>query len=307
MAVRDRTRRGGLPSGSPHGSAPGLTGRLGLSVPYGWWPSPSLLKSYEAAGFAWVQLHAPPAGVLAEPRLAIAHAREAARSLGATGLRAVLHAPATLRAGDRENDRVFEGMLSYAAESGAEQVVYHALALPDDPASEGPLEREADSLARMAALAERLEVKIAVENLAPFYPGPETLSASPLTLRGLVKRIGSPAVSICLDVGHAHIVGDGRHTAVERLCQPVLGHVSVFHLHDNLGARRGGGEHPGVDPLRLDLHLPPGRGTVPWQRLAPLLAAGEAPLVLEAHPPYRGRSADLAAAAGAVLRPRRRS
>ncbi len=169
------------------GEAPGQGGpgasrraRLGISVPHEWWPSAPLLKSYEAAGFAWVQLHSPPESVLADPRACRRHAHALATSLSTTGLRAVIHAPGGLRLGSRAGNRAFEGLLAYAAEIGAEQVVYHGLAFAaDDPAAAGPLDRELRSLVVLARLAERLEVKVAVENLAPLYPGPETVSASP--------------------------------------------------------------------------------------------------------------------------------
>jgi sugar phosphate isomerase/epimerase len=85
---------------------------------------------------------------------------------------------------------------------------------------------------------------------------------------------------------------------------PVLDSVTLFHLHDNLGARRGGTSPPELDPLRLDLHLPPGRGSVPWQRITPLLAAHDAPLLLEVHPPHRSPPGDLFAEAYEALFPR---
>jgi sugar phosphate isomerase/epimerase len=44
---------------------------------------------------------------------------------------------------------------------------------------------------------------------------------------------------------------------------------------------------PGLDPLRLDLHLPPGDGRVPWRQISHLLLDHSAPLVLEVHPPHR--------------------
>lgn len=267
--------------------------RIGLTVPEGWWSSPAMLKSLEAAGFGRVQVHAPPASVLSEPRQCTYHAAALHRALETTGLQSVIHAPAGMRAGDPDGDRAFEGLLSYAAEVAATHVVYHACAVPDAPESDRHLLFEARSLAALANRAERLEVTIAIENLAPVYPGPELLSASPLSLRGLAHRIGSERIGICLDLGHAHITSDLRRTSLERLIEPVLDAVVLFHAHDNFGARwRSTGAERGVDPLRLDLHLPPGRGTLPWSRIAPLIARPRAPIVLEIHPPYRPRAAE---------------
>src|SRR5262245_53192908 len=107
---------------TPGRSGPTLAGRLGLSVPYEWWPSAPLLKSYEAAGFDWVQLHSPPPSVLADARQLTRHGAGAVASLRTTSLRTVVHAPTGLRLGDADSDRAFEGLLAYAAELGAEQV-----------------------------------------------------------------------------------------------------------------------------------------------------------------------------------------
>lgn len=303
MAVSDaRTQLDPAPATAATEQADPLAGRLGLSVPHEWWPSAPLLKSYEAAGFGWVQLHSPPASVLADRRQLAVHAAAATGALGTTDLTAVVHAPGSLRAGTRDGDRAFQGLLAYAAELGAAQIVYHGLAVIEDQHSRAAVAAETRSLLAHARLAERLEVTIAIENLAPLYPGPETLSATPSTVRALVERIGSPAVAICLDVGHAHVIADRRRTRIDSLCEPALDAVSIFHLHDNFGARRrASGDELGVDPLRLDLHLPPGRGTLPWARLAPPLLAHRAPLLLEVHPPYRPRAAQLAASTAALL------
>ena len=280
------------------GPAGPLTGRLGLTVPHEWWPSAHLLKAFEAAGFAYAQVDAPPASVLREPRLCTRHAIALSAALETTGLRPVLHAPAGLRIGSGEGDRAMDGLIEYAAEIGAAQIVYHALALPDAAESENMLRLETRSLRRAAARAEDLNIRIAVENLAPLYPGPETLSANPISLRGLVQRVASEGIGLCLDLGHAHIAADLRHTGIERLIEPVLDVVTLFHAHDNFGARRasrGAGPEPalGVDPLRLDLHLPPGRGTLAWHTVAPLVAGHSAPVVLEVHPPFRPRADEL--------------
>jgi len=278
--------------------------RLGLNVPYEWWPAAALVKSFEAAGFGWTQVPSPPAALLADTRACLAHGRAVAAALETTTLEAVVHGPGEMRAGSSEGNRAFEGLLAYAAEVGARAVVYHARNLPDSPASEDRLLAETRSLARLAGLADRLGLVIAVENLAPLYMGPERLGHSPSVLRALVRRISSPALGICLDLGHAHVVADLRHSDVVELVRPALDSVVLFHVHDNLGARRGVAVPPELDPLRLDLHLPPGRGTLPWRRLAPLLDGHAAPLMLEIHPPHRAHPAQLHRQARELLSPR---
>jgi sugar phosphate isomerase/epimerase len=261
--------------------------RLGLGVPNEWWPSGPLLKSFEAAGYAFTQLPSPPTSVLSDSRQLSRHASAARDSLNTTELTPIVHAPRGLLAGTRASDHAFAGLLAYASEIGAPQVVYHAHALPDRPSSEDRLLAETRSLARLAGRAERLGVTVAIENLAPTYPAPERLSDTPLVLRALARRIGSPHLRLCLDLGHAHVVAGLKHAAIEHLIEPVLDSVVLFHVHDNLGARWDRSAPAGLDPLRLDLHLPPGRGTLPWEKVAPLLVVHDAPLLLEVHPPNR--------------------
>lgn len=259
--------------------------RLGLSIPYEWWPSAPTLKEIEAAGFRWVQIPSPPESVLLDARASARHAGGLGAALGTTSLGRILHGPGSLQAGTPRGDRALEGLLSYAFEAGATHVVYHAANFPDRPSSEDRLLAETRSLAKAATLAERLGVTIAIENLAPVYVGPDALSHTPSVLRSMANRIGSPALGLCLDIGHANVVAGLRRTDPMNLIEPALDRAVLFHLHDNLGARWGGESPPELDPLRLDLHLPPGRGTVPWERLGPRLAAHDAPLLLEIHPP----------------------
>jgi len=62
-----------------------------------------------------------------------------------------------------------------------------------------------------------------------------------------------------------------------------------------------GDDSSGVDPLRLDLHLPPGRGTLPLQRISAAIAGHRAPVVLEVHPLFRPRPSELRAAVTSLL------
>ena len=70
-----------------------------------------------------------------------------------------------------------------------------------------------------------------------------------------------------LDVGHANVVAGYMGVETATLIEPVLDAVSLFHVHDNLGARLHGEGGPTIDPLQLDLHLPPGGGNVPWDQI----------------------------------------
>lgn len=278
-----------------------LETRLGVSIPYEWWPTRPMLKEIEASGFGWVQLPSPPAAVLADPRACIRHARAAASSLAATSLRSVLHAPTDALAGEPASDRAIEGALSYAAECGAEAVVLHARALLDGPAAVDRMLAETRSLANLARTAERLGVALTLENLAPVFPGPETISANPLAVRTLARRINSPAVGLCLDIGHANVVAGLRRTSLTRMVEPVLDMATIFHLHDNLGARWHVTEaRPDLDPLRLDLHLAPGRGDLNWPEVVPSLRAHSGPMILEIHPPRATPSKLMEAALGVL-------
>ena len=261
-----------------------LDARLGLNVPYEWWPGAAALKGIEAAGFAWVQVAAPPVGMLADPRHAVRHATALRRSLEVTDLYIVVHGPTTLQVGSALHDRAFEGLLEYAHYIGAELLVYHALDF-DRRGTESGAEEAA--LRRLSYTAEALGVRVCLENLCPVYPGRSSVCHDPLSVRDLVKRLDTPAYGMLLDVGHAHVVAGFMGVETLTLVEPVLDAVRLFHIHDNLGARLAGEGGPSIDPLQLDLHLPPGSGTIPWGQMSHALVGHDAPLMMEIHPAHR--------------------
>jgi hypothetical protein len=53
--------------------ATNLDDRLGLNVPYEWWPRAAALKAIEATGFEWIQVASPPIEMLADPRHVVRH------------------------------------------------------------------------------------------------------------------------------------------------------------------------------------------------------------------------------------------
>jgi sugar phosphate isomerase/epimerase len=267
-----------------------LDARLGLNVPYEWWPGAAVLKGIEAAGFGWVQVPAPPVEMLADPRHAVRHATALRRSLEVTDLDIVVHGPTNLQLGSALHYRAFEGLLEYAHHIGSELLVYHALDF-DRRGAESAAEEAA--LRRLSHAAEALGVRVCLENLCPVYPGRSSVCHDPLSVRDLVKRLDTPAYAMLLDVGHANVVAGFMGVETLALVEPVLDVVRLFHIHDNLGARLAGEGSPSVDPLQLDLHLPPGSGTIPWDQMSAALVGHDAPLMMEIHPAHRPGSSSL--------------
>jgi sugar phosphate isomerase/epimerase len=115
------------------------------------------------------------------------------------------------------------------------------LGVPNDFAVPGDNERAAarQSIEALAMTAADHGVKLALEVI------PNALS----TAEGLVKLIDQdlelPDLGICMDVGHAHVMGD----VVDGI-ETVSGHLVTTHIHDNDG--------------RKDSHLLPFEGTIDW-------------------------------------------
>jgi sugar phosphate isomerase/epimerase len=273
--------------------------RLGLNIHRDAWPTPAVLAAHVAAGFGWVQVATPPREMLADRRHALRHARALRDGLTDSGLRLVLHGPDDLSAGTAEHDRAFEGLMDYAAEAGAQLVVYHGLNfVEEDGPAAAPLRERAQleerSLLTHLQRALSLGITVAIENLAPMYPGSARRCHDPIAVRDLVRRLGSPAAGMLLDLGHLHITADATHSDLASVLAACSEDVVLFHVHDNLGARRRHLDAPGADPLRMDLHLPPGRGSLPWGRVAAALTEHTAPLMLEIEPSQRPPLAELA-------------
>lgn len=101
------------------------------------------------------------------------------------------------------------------------------------------------SLEALSPAAERLGVRLAVEVI------PNALSTAAALVDLVESDIDAAALGICMDVGHARLMGD-----VVDAIETCSGHLITTHLHDNRG--------------RSDDHLVPGKGVIDWD--AALLA-----------------------------------
>lgn len=101
------------------------------------------------------------------------------------------------------------------------------------------------SLEELSPIAAGAGVRLAVEVI------PNALSTPSSLVDLLESEIDAAGLGICMDVGHARLMGD-----VVEAIETCSGHLLTTHLHDNRG--------------RADDHLVPGQGKVDWD--AALLA-----------------------------------
>ena len=134
-----------------------------------------------------------------------------------------------------------EAVVAIAARIPYRYLVVH-LGMPStEKVPDGDNQREAArrSVEEIAAMAARVNVRLAVEVI------PNRLS-EPVALATLVEdQLEGLDVGVCLDYGHAHLMGD-LGEAIETLS----GHLWTTHVHDNHGRR--------------DEHLTPYAGTIDW-------------------------------------------
>ena len=95
------------------------------------------------------------------------------------------------------------------------------------------------SVEEIAAAAARVNVRLAVEVI------PNALSDAATLARLVEEQLEGFDVGVCLDYGHAHLMGD-LGEAIEELS----GHLWTTHVHDNRGKK--------------DEHLTPYAGTIDW-------------------------------------------
>lgn len=113
------------------------------------------------------------------------------------------------------------------------------LGVPSAEATANSRGAVARSLEAIAEAADPLGVTLALELI------PNPLSIGPRLVQWLEEDLDLGRAGICLDVGHAHIVGD-----VMEAVETCSGHIVTTHLHDNDGKR--------------DDHRLPGQGTIDW-------------------------------------------
>ena len=134
--------------------------------------------------------------------------------------------------------RQAEAALAIVRDIPASYMVVH-LGTTDANNGENSRAAASRSLEEICQFAEPLGVRIAAEVI------PNDLSSAHALVAMLERDFDGSTVGICLDFGHAHLMGDVAD-AIETAAE----HLITTHVHDN---RR-----------RADDHLVPYRGTIDW-------------------------------------------
>jgi len=186
------------------------------------------------------------------------------RRIEGLGLTVSFHAPYPLNLADFLPEvrsaavRYTERLLQVASDLGAEWVTVHPGYGVGIPTLEWIRSKAMDglrrSLDRLLPIAERLQVPLAVENLTPVSPESEIvfLLDSPEELSRLLREYPSPALKVCIDVGHAEVSkGFSAFWSVAK------DRCVALHIHDN--------------DSHTDLHLVPGNGNIDWRKILSVL------------------------------------
>lgn len=193
--------------------------------------------------------------------------RKLRQQLEALGLTSSFHAPYPLNLADFIPEvraaavKYVERLLQVACELGAKWVTVHpgyGLGIPTlEWVRAKAMDNLKRSLDRLLPLAEQLQVPLALENINPVPKDSEIvfLLDSAEELGRLLSEFPSPALKVCIDVGHAE-VSDGFSafwSAAQNRCV-------ALHVHDN--------------DTHSDLHLVPGTGSINWQSVFSTLRDG---------------------------------
>ena len=240
------------------------------------------LEALKRAGTDFVEIWPENLGVILGGSLNANRLRAVEELLLEAALAYTVHAPLEVNLMDLTSHGlqrdVLDASLRFARGIGAEMVVCHAgqrIGARDARHSIGEqLSAERSALREAGGLAGELGVTIAVEN---YYPERPILrgevydySVWPSQLAEQISAVDHPAVGICLDVGHAALAAGFFGFDLIEECAAIAPLVRHVHLHDNLQKTNLTGE-PQVSEHTVfglgDLHLPPGRGTIPLEDL----------------------------------------
>ncbi len=247
------------------------------------------LAHFKKIGFDYVEIPVHGVDGVINGKLNLENVKRVKEALIKYNLKATAHSPDTLNLRKDNFDlekEVFQSSIEFASELEAKVLVYHNGNF-ERRKQEGELqniasEREIRALKTLSEFADKRGVEICLENGA--------LSIKELVR--IVRKVNRENVGITYDFGHAFLYyscygGEKEFLTSIKEALPYLKHI---HIHDNFGrASMTSQDTPYRSRLLFgegDLHLPPGMGKIPYEKIFCLIREYRGIVIAEIDPRY---------------------
>ena len=247
------------------------------------------LAYFKKIGFDYVEIPVHGVDGVINGELNLENVKRVKEALRKYNLKAAVHAPDPLNLRKDNLDlqkEVFQSSIEFASELEAKVLVYHGGNF-ERRKQEGELqnlasEREIRALKTLGELADKRGVQICLENGA----------SSIEELITVVRKVNRENVGITYDFGHAFLYyschgGEKEFLTSIKEALPYLKHI---HIHDNFGrANITSQDTPYRKRLPFgegDLHMPPGMGRIPYEKIFPLIREYKGIAMAEIDPRY---------------------
>lgn len=247
------------------------------------------LAHFKKIGFDYVEIPVHGVDGVINGKLNLENVKRVKKALRRYNLKATAHSPDFLNLRKNNFDlqeEVFQSSIEFASELEAKVLVYHN---GDFKGREQQSELrnlvsewEIRALKTLGEFADKRGIQISLENGASSIEG----------LITIVKKIDRENVGITYDFGHAFLYyschgGEKKFLASIKEALPYLKHI---HIHDNFGrANMTSQDASYINRLPFgegDLHMPPGMGRIPYEKIFPLIREYKGIAMAEIYPRY---------------------
>jgi len=247
------------------------------------------LAYFEKIGFDYVEIPVHGVDGVINGELNLENVKRVKEALRKYNLKATAHAPDPLNLRKDNFDlqkEVFQSSIEFASKLEAKVLVYHNGNFEgrkqEDELQNLASEREIRALRTLGEFADKRGVEICLENGA--------LSIEELVT--IVRKVNRENVGITYDFGHAFLYYScyGGEKEFLRSIKEALPYLKHIHIHDNFGrANITSQDAPYINRLPFgegDLHMPPGMGTIPYEKIFPLIREYKGIAMAEIDPRY---------------------
>ncbi len=247
------------------------------------------LAHFKKIGFDYVEIPVHGVDGVINGELNFENVKRVRGALEKYNLKAAAHAPVPLNLRKDNFDlqkEVFQSSIEFASKLEAKVLVYHNGNFEgrkqEDELQNLASDREIRALKTLGEFADKRGVEICLENGA----------SSMEELVTIVRKVNRENVGITYDFGHAFLYYScyGGEKEFLRSIKEALPYLKHTHIHDNFGrASITSQDAPYINRLPFgegDLHMPPGMGRIPYEKIFSLIREYKGIAMAEIDPRY---------------------